>query len=175
MIVWAADNGGFDSSTWYWGALVALATYVAVFAGVLRGHLRLSRPSALALSLFAAYVAWSYLSMTWAQYPGLALEGSNRALLYLLIFATFTALPWTRETALGAILLFAVGVGVIAVVLLVHLASANDLSGLFVSGRLAAPTGYINSTAALFTIEALTCIALAARPTLLYRPTVAGP
>ena len=30
-------------------------------------------------------MAWSYLSMLWAQYPGLALDGANRALMYLLI------------------------------------------------------------------------------------------
>jgi hypothetical protein len=166
MVLWAVQNGGFDASTWYWGALVLLATFGWVFVGVLKGHLSLSRPSAIALSLFAGYVAWSYLSMTWAQYPGLALDGSNRALLYLLVFACMTSLPWTRETFLGALMLFAVGVGVIAVVLLVRLASGANVSVLFVSGRLAAPTGYINSTAALFTMGALVSIALAARRTL---------
>jgi hypothetical protein len=163
MVVWAADNGGFDASTWYWGALVALATFVAVFVGVLRGHLRLSRASAIAVSLFAAYVAWSYLSMTWAQYPGLALDGSNRALLYLLIFTLLTALPWTKETVLAALLLFAGGVGVVGVVLMVRLASGANVTALFFGGRLVAPTGYINSTAALFTINALLCIVLASR------------
>ena len=166
MLVWAVQDGGFDSSTWYWGALVLLATFAGVFAGVQRGHLRLSRPSAIALGCFAAYVAWSYLSMTWAQYPGLALEGSNRALMYLLMFALLTSLPWTREAALGAILLLAIGVGVIAVVLLVRLASDDNVRALFVGGRLAAPTGYINSTAALFTTEALVTIGLAARRSL---------
>ena len=163
MLVWAIRNGGFDASTWYWGALVLLATFTAVFAGVLHGHLKLSRASAIAVGLFAAYVAWSYLSMTWAQYPGIALEGSNRALLYLLIFTLLTALPWTRETALGAILLFAVGVGIVGTVLMVRLASGSNVPALFFSGRLVAPTGYINSTAALFTMDALVSIVLASR------------
>jgi hypothetical protein len=161
MLVWAIQNGGFDASTWYWGALVLLATFTAVFAGVLRGHLRLSRTSAIAVGLFAGYVAWSYLSMTWAQYPGIALDGSNRALLYLLIFTLFTALPWTRESVLGALLLFAGGVGVVGMVLMVRLASGANVTALFFGGRLVAPTGYINSTAALFTIDALVCIVLA--------------
>ena len=163
MLVWAIRNGGFDASTWYWGALVLLATFTAVFAGVLHGHLKLSRASAIAVGLFAAYVAWSYLSMTWAQYPGIALEGSNRALLYLLIFTLLTALPWTRETALGAILLFAVGVGIVGTVLMVRLASGSNVPALFFAGRLVAPTGYINSTAALFTMDALVSIVLASR------------
>ena len=163
MLVWAIQNGGFDTSTWYWGALVLLATFTAVFAGVLRGHLRLSRASAIAVGLFAGYVAWSYLSMTWAQYPGIALDGSNRALLYLLIFTLLTALPWTKETMLGALLLFAVGVGIVGVVLMVRLATGSNVTVLFFGGRLVAPTGYINSTAALFTMDALVCIVLAAR------------
>ena len=163
MLVWAIQNGGFDASTWYWGALVLLATFTAVWVGVLRGHLRLSRASAIAVALFAGYVAWSYLSMTWAQYPGIALDGSNRALLYLLIFTLLTALPWTRETILGALLLFAGGVGVVGIVLMVRLASGANVTALFFGGRLVAPTGYINSTAALFTMNTLVCIVLSTR------------
>ncbi len=163
MLVWAIQNGGFDSSTWYWGALVLLATFAAVFAGVFRGHLSLSRTSAIAVGLFASYVAWSYLSMTWAQYPGIALDGSNRALMYLIIFSLLTVLPWTKQSVLGALLLFAGGVGTVGVILLVRLASGANVTALFFSGRLVAPTGYINSTAALFTMNALVCIVLASR------------
>jgi hypothetical protein len=163
MLVWAANDGGFDPSTWYWGALVALATFTAVFVGVLHGHLRLSRASALAVGLFGGYVAWSYLSMTWAQYPGLALDGSNRALLYLLIFTLLTALPWTKATVLGALLVFAGGVGIVGTVIMIRLASGSNVPVLFFAGRLVAPTGYINSTAALFTMDTLVCIVLASR------------
>jgi hypothetical protein len=163
MLVWAVRDGGFDATTWYWGALVLLAALAAFVAGVGRGRIRVSRASLIALGLFALYVAWSYLSMAWAQYPGLALDGSNRALLYLLIFALLTVLPWTPRTALLALTAFAVGVGTIAIVLLIRLASDDHVAGLFVGGRLAAPTGYINSTAALFTMDALVAIGLAAR------------
>jgi O-Antigen ligase len=162
MLVWAVRNGGFDPTTWYWGALVLLATGAA-FCVVRRDRLRISRRSLAALGCFALYVGWSYLSMTWAQYPGLALQGSNRALLYLLLFALMTVIPWTPKSALAALTTFAAGIGVVAVVLLVRLASNDRVAGLFVGGRLAAPTGYINSTAALFTIGALVAIALAAR------------
>jgi O-antigen ligase len=72
-------------------------------------------------------------------------------------------LPWTVRAALIALLTFALGVGVVAIVLLFRLAGADHVDALLISGRLAAPTGYFNSTAALFTIEALTAIALAAR------------
>jgi len=50
-----------------------------------------------AIVLFALYVLWSYLSIAWAQAPGTALEGSNRALLYLIVFSLFVMLPWTAS------------------------------------------------------------------------------
>ena len=163
MLVWAVHNGGYDEDTWYWGALAMLAlTTGTVFALGGRG-LRLSRSAAIATGLFALYTAWSYLSITWASYKGIALEGSNKTLLYLLMFGLLAALPWTERGALTALLAFAVGVGTIAIVLLVRLAAGSHVTGLFVGGRLAAPTGYINSTAALLTMGVLTAIALAAR------------
>jgi tetratricopeptide (TPR) repeat protein len=162
MLVWAVHNGGFDEDTWYWGALTVLALFTAVVIAR-GGATRISRAGMIALGAFALYVAWSYLSITWAQSPGDALTGSNRALLYLLVFATMLVLPWTVRGALLGLLVFAVGVGVVAVVLLFRLADAAHVADLIIGGRLAAPTGYFNSTAALFTMEALVAIALAAR------------
>ena len=162
MLVWAVHNGGFDEDTWYWGALTVLALFTAIVIAR-GGATRISRAGVVALGAFALYVAWSYLSITWAQSPGDALTGSNRALLYLLVFATMLVLPWTVRGALLALLVFAVGVGVVAVVLLFRLADASHVADLIIGGRLAAPTGYFNSTAALFTMEALVAIALAAR------------
>lgn len=161
MIVWAAHNGGYDTDTWYWGALVLLASFAAVV--IKAGFGRLSRASRVALAAFALYVGWSYLSITWAQSPGDALQGSNRALLYLLVFALLTVIPWTPKTALAALLTFVLGLGVIAIVLLFRLASAHHIGALVIGGRLATPTGYFNSTAALFTMDALAAITLAAR------------
>jgi hypothetical protein len=166
MILWAAHDGGYDADTWYWGALVALALLTATFALDGTSRLRASPIRCAAIGFFALYVAWSYLSIAWAQAPGTALEGSNRALLYLLVFTLMTALPWTPRTALVALLTFAIGVGVIAVVLLFRLASADHVSTMFFSYRLVAPTGYLNSTAALFSIEALVATGLATRPEL---------
>lgn len=163
MLVWAVHDGGYDADTWYWGALVVLGLLAAVV--VARGWraIQLSTTAKVALVAFALYVAWSYLSIAWAGSPGDALTGSNRALLYFLVFVTMLVLPWTVPGALIALLTFVLGIGVVAIVLLVRLASADHVAALLVDGRLAAPTGYFNSTAALFTIEALMAIALAAR------------
>ena len=163
MLLWAVHNGGYDEDTWYWGALTLLALLTAILIARGIGAVRLARAGKLALGAFALYVAWSYLSITWAESPGDALTGSNRALLYFLLFAAMLVLPWTVRGALAALMTFALGVGVVAIVLLFRLAAADHVADLFVGGRLAAPTGYINSTAALFTIGALVAIALAAR------------
>lgn len=163
MLLWAVHDGGYDSDTWYWGALMLLGVVAVVVIGLGLGRLRLSRAGVVALSAFSLYVAWSYLSITWAQSPGDALQGSNRALLYLLMFGLMLSLPWTAEGALAVLVTFAVGVGLIAIVLLLRLASADNVSRLVIDGRLAAPTGYFNSTVALFMIDALVAIALASR------------
>ncbi len=162
MVLWIVHDGGYDADTWYWGALVVLATLVAVLVSG-AGRVGLSRSSLVALILLGAYVAWSYLSITWAESPGDALQGSNRALLYLLVFALMLVLPWRTTGALLMLTLFSVVVGVVALVLLFRLAAGDHVSGLLIGGRLAAPTGYFNSTAALFTMGALVATTVAAR------------
>jgi len=163
MLVWAVHDGGYDADTWYWGALATLATLAAVLIALGAERLRRSRLTIAAATLFALYVAFSYLSISWAQSPGDALQGSNRALLYLLVFLLFASLPWTAEGALATLTVFAIGVGTIAIVLLFRLASADHVQRLVVEGRLLAPTGYFNSSVALFTIGTLLSIALATR------------
>lgn len=163
MVVWAEHDGGYNTDTWYWGALVLLGVFTAVVIVFGSARLRSDRLTRTAVAAFALYVAWSYLSIAWAQSPGDALQGSNRALLYLLVFAMMIAIPWQPPTALLALLTFVIGVGAIGFVLLVQLASADHVGSLIVEGRLESPTGYFNSTAALFMIAALMAIALAAR------------
>jgi hypothetical protein len=163
MVLWAEHDGGYDADTWYWGALVMLAMLAVALIARGRTRPRLPRSAVVALVAFGAYVAWSYLSMTWAQTPGWALDGSDRALLYLLVFALFVVLPWTAETALVALVVYAVAIGVIALLLLLRLASGDHVAQLLDGGRLVAPTGYFNSTVALFMIGTLLATALAAR------------
>ncbi len=163
MILWSAHDGGFDADTWYWGALVMLGLLVVTIGVRSVDAPRLPRSLRLALLAFALYVAWSYLSITWASSPGDALTGSNRALLYLIAFSLFALAPWTPRRALAILLVYAIGVGVIGAVILVRMASGHHAASLFVDGRLQSPTGYINGSAALFTAAAFVAIALAVR------------
>src|SRR5690242_21554109 len=146
MVVWAVHDGGYDADTWYWGALVVLGLLASVVVARGWAAMRLSTSARVALAAFALYVAWSYLSIAWAASPGDALTGSNRALLYFLVFATMLVLPWTVRGALIALLTFVLGIGVVAIVLLVRLAAADHVAALVVSGRLDRKSTRLNSS-----------------------------
>ncbi len=163
MVLWAEHDGGYDADTWYWGALVLLALVTAVVLGRGVSRATVSRRSGYALAAFGLYVAWSYLSIAWAQSPGTALEGSNRALLYLILFALMTIVPWTPQAARVALVAFALGIGAIAIAILLKLAAGDQVAQLVVDRRLEAPAGYFNASAALFTMGALLSTALASR------------
>jgi hypothetical protein len=170
MLLWAEHDGGYDEDTWYWGALLLLALTAGLTAvrGVRRAGL--TRPGQIALGAFALYAAWSYLSITWAQAPGIALEGANRTILYLLVFALMATLPWTARGALSALVVFALGTGALGVWILFRLAAAHHVGEIIVYQRLETPTGYFNGTSALFMMSTLVSTGLASRrqlPTLL--------
>ena len=159
LIALMASNGGFPATTWYPGALVLLGVlYLALVALPARGTP--PRPVIAAIALLAAYVAWSYLSITWAGQKADAWDGANRTAFYAAIFAAMALWPLRREAA--ALVVGAFGLAVAALALAVLLgahASPND----FLDGRLAAPVGYSNATVALWTMGMFPCIALGSR------------
>jgi hypothetical protein len=160
-VLWAAHDGGYDQDTWYWGALVMLGLLVAV--GIGGAWSRLGRATRIAMLGFALYIAWSYLSISWAQSPGDALTGSNLALLYFLVFAAFSIPRWrTRQVAM-ILLLYTLAIGAIGALILVEMTAGQSIGTLFSEGRLLTPTGYFNSNAALFNAAALLAVALGAR------------
>lgn len=163
LVWWTAREGGYLPTTWLPSALLVLALLVASAWGIGLDRLRLSRAGAVALGALAAYAAWSYLSIAWAASPGDALDGSNRTLLYLLLFALFALLPWRAWGATAVLTLFALGVGAIAIVTLIRLGAAGTVPSLFGDGRLKTPLGYANANAAMFLIETVLAVALAAR------------
>jgi hypothetical protein len=163
MILWAEHDGGYDADTWYWGALFLLSVLVVTVGTFGTGWKRWHRGLRLGLIAFGLYVAWSYLSITWAGYQGDALTGSNRALLYLIVFALFAVTPWTASRARAVMLVYAIGVGLVGVSILATMASGHHSGSLFNEGRLISPTGYFNTSAALFTSAAFVAITLAVR------------
>ncbi|HEU4657601.1 MAG TPA: O-antigen ligase family protein [Capillimicrobium sp.] len=160
LLWWALDGGGYATTTWLPGTLALLGLLVVVLAAAPR---RRPAPGAvLALGAIAAYTAWSYLSVTWADNQGVALEGSHRTLLFAACFALGVAIPWTVTAARAALVLAALALTAVALVTTVRL-GAPSAPDLFIDARLASPVGYQNADAALWTVGAALALLLAGR------------
>ena len=160
----AANEGGYEPTTWYPAATFFLGLLLVTALTLGRGgRLALDLPGRIAVGLFAAFVAWTFGSILWADAPGDAWEGANRALLYLLVFTLFRALPWSGATGGAFLAAHAVAMAFLAVFTVAGLAGSSDpLLGL-IGGRLAEPTGYHNATAALFLASMFPALLLAPR------------
>jgi Flp pilus assembly protein TadD len=161
FIWWTAQGGGYFSRDWMVGTLLLAGVGASTVVG-LRHEIALpSRAALVAIGAFGAYVAWSFLSITWAQTPADALDGSQRALAYLVCFAIFVLLPWTGRTLLAAVLAFVATLAVLAAGTLVRLADGTGLAERFIDGSLLGPAGYHNASAALFAMAGVAALMLA--------------
>jgi O-Antigen ligase len=162
FVVWAWRDGGFAPEEWLPGGLLLLALLcTAVASADVRGRL-LTCP--LPLLLFGLYVAWSYVSILWAQVPADALDGANRTLVYWLVFALFIGLGVPERTGVATVQVWGVAIAVLGVVALAQAALATTTVGHFDRGRLAAPISYTDGDAALFLSACLVLVVLASRP-----------
>jgi hypothetical protein len=155
---WAAEEGGYAPTAWYPGALIFLAVLAGVAVSPAR-NTSLGRWVTRAIALLAAFTAWSFLSIAWADVKGDAWDGANRTLLYLTVYATFALLCWRGRDAAVVVGLFTLGTAAIGAATL-----ASEGASAFIGDRLAAPTGYANASAALFLAAFWPAVALAARP-----------
>jgi hypothetical protein len=149
-IAWATDQAGYPVTHWAPGGLILLGLLVIAAVAVRRPLGSVSGPARVALGCLAAYTAFSYLSILWAGVPGEALEGADRTLLYLLVFALFASWPQHGVTAAALLLIWTLSVTGLALYVLLHLdaASASQLPALLPGGRLTFPSGYANANAA---------------------------
>ncbi len=96
-LVWiAADDGGFESTTWYPAALLVTAvlavTTLALPDAPLRG-------AALVASLaLGGFALWSYASILWADDRGAAWHGANLTLFYAVVFLLFASCRPSERT-----------------------------------------------------------------------------
>lgn len=170
LVAWAATGGGYESlptlgggydpGPWYLGALTLVGLACATALGSAR--VTLSRWTAVAMAALAGYVAWSFVSISWAHDQGSAFLGSDRALVYLAVFAMFAILPWRALTLRAALGLLVAGFGALAIVTAIRVGVLADPSKLYLEARLIYPLGYYNADAALFTLTAFVAVALAA-------------
>lgn len=151
-------NGLYDFSDWAPAALVLLAL---ALAAVIAGRGPAGRPALLACGGLAALLAWSALSLTWADSVDRAWTEVNRLLLYLGLLVVGLAVMRTRGARLAAVHALGAAIGLIAVLTAVQVAVGD--SGAFISNRLDAPVDYINGTAGLFLMGIWPLVAIAER------------
>jgi O-antigen ligase len=162
IVALAASDGGFYPTAWYAAGLFFLGLLAVTLLALGRPR-GLPWPAVAALALFAAYTAWTYCSIAWADDQGAAWDGANRTATYLVVLALFALWPAERRGA--TLLLGALGLG-IAGLGLVELLRANASAtpaDWFVGARLAGPAGYINANVAMWTVALFPCVFLATR------------
>jgi O-antigen ligase len=152
FVIGATDQAGYPLTHWAPAAITILAL-LAIAVAVLGVRLAsISLPVKIALACLAAYTALSFLSITWADDRGVAWEGANRTLLYLLVFALFAC--WRQRGATAAVLLsvWTLSIVGLALFVLLHIGglSAAGLRADLPEGRLTFPSGYANANAALW-------------------------
>jgi tetratricopeptide (TPR) repeat protein len=163
LLAWfAADRGGYPVSTWAPGAIVALALLAVALWTVPNDWRAVPRTIVAAAALLALYALWSFASIAWAGDPGAAWEGSNRTLMYVVIFCLFALWPQRTQTAAVILGLWVLAIGGIALVEALRVPLVSDPRTLFSAGRLMPPAGYPNATAAVFLMAFWPAVALAA-------------
>ena len=167
FVVWAAADGGVPATSMYPGALFLLG--LVVVTAFAYGRAGTPMPSGLnraALALLAGFAAWHGLSIIWADVPGAAWLGANRAFLYLTVFALFAIPRWRPSSAAVVLGAYSIAIAGLGVVILLKANGNADPTLWFIKGRLAEPGGYYNAVAALFLAASLPALSLAARPEL---------
>jgi hypothetical protein len=167
FVAWTPLDGAQAITRWAPGGIGLLALLALAIGAVPLGRWR-DVPVAVraATLLLAAFTAWSYASIAWADDGGAALEGANRTLVYLVAFALFALWPQRPDTAAWVLGFWTLGIGAIAVVTLLRVGGIGDnpaaAARLFDGDRLSAPVGYANAQAATWLMAFWPAVAFAA-------------
>jgi tetratricopeptide (TPR) repeat protein/predicted secreted protein len=150
FVVWATSQAGYPLAHWAPMGLIVIALLAIALAAVRLRWRDIPLAVRLAVGCLAAYTALSFLSIAWAHEQGIAWEGADRTLLYLLVFSLFAC--WRQRGASAALVLVAWTLALIVLAFYVELhidgASAGALRSLMPGGRLIDPSGYANANAA---------------------------
>jgi tetratricopeptide (TPR) repeat protein len=149
-LTWSWFDGGFEPSLWGpLGACLVLLLVVAPRA--LRGPQR--QPLALlAAGTVVLFAGWNFLSILWAQFPAEAWTGADKTAAYAAGFLVLLLSPLRRSELAVLLGVYTAGVVVIAATVLARTALADDPGRWFADSRLVPPTGYTNSSVALWTL-----------------------
>jgi hypothetical protein len=160
LVVLAVAEGGYEATAWYPAGLGLLALLAVWWAAVPSPSG--PGPAALAaLWLMVAFAAWAYVSVAWADDPGVAWDGANRAAMYAAVFGLFSLWPVPARPARWVLALLGLGIGLVGLIQLLRFSVAAEPQSFMISGRLAEPVGYQNGNVALWLIGAFPCLWIA--------------
>ena len=163
LLFLVASEGGYGATNWPPAALLLLGLLV-VTALTIRLQRRPSNLQLAGLGLFAAYAAWSYLSIIWAGVEADAWEAANRTASYLVVLALFLLWPAGARGVRLLVATFSLGVAAIGLVEILRADSSAAPGSFFIDVRFSEPAGYINANVAMWTIGLFGCLATAATP-----------
>ena len=161
FLTWAMQDGGYAPTRWLLGTIFLLA--LLVVSTLSAGVGRLPREAWASIVLFAAFTAWSGLSIAWADVRADAWDGANRTLLYLLVYLLFVTRKWRPTVTAFLLGGFSFGVTLIGGIEVLRAVHAGTPLHFFIAGRLAAPIAYPNATTALFLTAAWPALFLSSR------------
>lgn len=161
LVVLGAAEGGIEPTVWRPFALVFLALLAVALVALPRP--RPPRAAVVAAVGLAAYAAWCFLSIAWADSQGPAVEGAGRALMYAIVFALFAL--WPLRGSAPALVAGTVGLGIAAIGLveLLRVGAAADPTAFMFRGRVSEPVGYANANAAFWMVGLVPCLLLSVR------------
>jgi hypothetical protein len=156
-------EGGFALTVWSPIALLVLGVVATtVFSA---GHVFATAPRTVvgAVACLAAFGIWSFLTIVWAGVRGDAWDGSNRTVLYVLVFALVASWPASARAVWPLLLSAGLLVAIEGLVTIEQTIHAADPTQFLIGSRLSEPLGYPSATAALFMTMGWLMIGLASR------------
>jgi O-Antigen ligase len=163
FVAWTPLDGAQAITRWAPAGILLVGLLAASAGGLGLRWREVPGAVRVATLLLAAFTAFSYASILWADDPGEALEGADRTLLYLVVFALFALWPQRPATGAWVLGLWTAGLSVLALVTLIRVGTVADpKSTLFGGdGRLVWPVGYPNATAATWLMAFWPAVAFA--------------
>jgi tetratricopeptide (TPR) repeat protein len=153
-------SGAYFPSAWYPAAIATVILCPLLLAAGWKlpvGGTRLS------LALLGAFVAWTAISILWADAGGHALEATNKLVLALATTFVFAITPWSEKRATYLIGFFVAGITAASVIALLSAALAANPAGSFIDERYSEPLGYAGASAAFSALAVWPALALASR------------
>ena len=153
-------DGAYFPSAWYPAAIATAVLCPLLLAAGWRLPIGTGRIS---FGLLAAFIAWTALSILWADAAGHALEATNKLVFVFATAFVFAVTPWTERRALWLLGGFVAAVTAASVATLLSAAFAGDPTASFIESRFADPMGYAGASAAFAAIVVGPALALSAR------------